>query len=201
MAYPEAIQQLIREFDKMPGIGARTAERLAFHVLRVAPEEALQLALAIRDVRKNVRACSQCCTVTAVDPCTICADPGRDRSTVLVVEQPNDVEAFEAAGFRGLYHVLGGVVNPVEGIEPDDLTIDRLKKRIAAAKIAEVILGMDPDFEGEGTALVVAQQLKALPVRISRLARGIPAGSAIEYSNAAVLAEAVAGRRPVEGRA
>lgn len=201
MAYPEAIQQLIREFDKMPGIGLRTAERLAFHVLRVAPEEALQLALAIRDVRKNVRACSQCATVTAVDPCAICANVDRDRSTVLVVEQPNDVEAFEAAGFRGLYHVLGGVVNPVEGIEPDDLTIDRLKKRLAGGTIAEVILGMDPDFEGEGTALVLAQQLKALPVRVSRLARGIPAGSAIEYSNAAVLAEAVAGRRPVEGRA
>ncbi|MBK6942381.1 MAG: recombination protein RecR [Planctomycetes bacterium] len=201
MAYPEAIQQLIREFDKMPGIGLRTAERLAFHVLRVAPEEALQLALAIRDVRKNVRACSQCSTVTAVDPCAICANSERDRSTVLVVEQPNDVEAFEAAGFRGLYHVLGGVVNPVEGIEPDDLTIDRLKKRLVSGTIAEVILGMDPDFEGEGTALVLAQQLKALPVRVSRLARGIPAGSAIEYSNAAVLAEAVAGRRPVEGRA
>lgn len=201
MAYPEAIQQLIREFDKMPGIGLRTAERLAFHVLRVAPEEALQLALAIRDVCKNVRACSQCCTVTAADPCAVCADPSRDRTTVLVVEQPNDVEAFQAAGFRGLYHVLGGVVNPVEGIEPDDLTIDRLKKRLAQGGVTEVILGMDPDFEGEGTALVVAQQLKGAPVRVSRLARGIPAGSAIEYSNAAVLAEAVAGRRPVEGRA
>lgn len=201
MAYPEAIQQLIREFDKMPGIGLRTAERLAFHVLRVAPEEALQLALAIRDVRKNVRACSHCCTVTAIDPCAICADAQRERTTVLVVEQPNDVEAFEAAGFRGVYHVLGGVVNPVEGIEPDDLTIDRLKRRLGAGTITEVILGMDPDFEGEGTALLLAQQLKALPVRVSRLARGIPAGSAIEYSNAAVLAEAVAGRRPVEGRA
>lgn len=195
MAYPEPIQQLIREFDKMPGIGARTAERLAFYVLRSAPEDALSLALAIRDVKKNVKSCAHCCTVTLRDPCPICADASRDAATLLVVEQPHDVEAFETTGYRGLYHVLGGALSPVDGVEPKQLTIDRLIRRVEAGGIREVILGVDPDFEGDGTALYVAEALKPSGVRLSRIARGIPAGSAIEYSNSAVLAEAVAGRR------
>lgn len=198
MAYPDAIQQLIREFDRMPGIGARTAERLAFYVLRAPPEDALRLALAIRDVKKNVRTCSLCCSVAAADPCGICADPNRDRATILAVEHPHDLEAFEASGYRGVYHVLGGAVNPVEGVDVDHLTIDRLKQRVAEGGTREVILGMDPDFEGDGTALCVRAALKPLGVRVTRIARGVPAGSAIEYSNAAVLAEAVSGRREME---
>jgi len=201
MTYPEPIQQLIREFDKFPGIGARTAERLAFHVLRAPPEDAFALAVAIRDVKKHVKTCSTCCSVTLVDPCARCSDSTRDPSTILVVEQPHDLEAYEAAGYRGSYHVLGGVLNPVDGIEPADLTIERLVKRIGAGVVREVVLGVDPDFEGEGTALYLAGVLKKTGAKISRIARGIPAGSSVEYSNAAVLADAIAGRRPVEGEA
>ncbi len=201
MPYPEPIQQLIREFDKMPGIGARTAERLAFHVLRTSPEEAFALAVAIRDVKKNVKTCSACCTVTLTDPCARCADPSRDHSTILVVEQPHDVEAYEGAGFRGDYHVLGGALNPVEGIEPSHLTIERLLKRLTEGNAKEIILGVDPDFEGDGTALYLQTVLKKSCVKVTRIARGIPAGSAVEYSNSAVLAEAVAGRRVIEGGA
>lgn len=198
MAYPEPIQQLIRELDKLPGVGLRTGERLAFHILRSAPEDALRLALAIRDVKKHVRACSSCCTVTVVEPCPTCADPRRDRTTVLVVEQPHDVEAFETSGYRGLFHVLGGALNPIDGVEPEHLTIDRLKARVREGTIREVILGVDPDFEGDGTALYLAATLKDSGVKVTRIARGIPSGSAIEYSNGSVLAEAVAGRREVD---
>jgi len=198
MAYPKPIQKLIEEFAKMPGVGARTAERLAFHVLRSAPEEALSLALAIRDVKKTVRTCSICCNVATTEPCPICADPERERDTVLVVERSNDLEAFEAAGFRGVYHVLGGVVNPIEGVHPEHLTVPRLVERVASGTVREVILGMDPDFEGDGTALFLASTLKKQGVKVTRIARGVPAGSSIEYSNAAVLAEAVTGRREAE---
>lgn len=201
MAYPEPIQQLIREFDKMPGIGLRTAERLAFYVLRTAPEEALNLALAIRDVRKHVRSCSRCCTVAVQDPCPICAAPDRDARTILVVERPNDVESFESSGYRGTYHVLGGALNPIDGVEPEHLTVDRLVRRVKAGGVDEVVLGVDPDFEGDGTALYVTRELKGLPVRVTRIARGVPVGSAVEYSNGAILAEAMLGRRPVEGGA
>ncbi len=199
MAYPQPIQRLIQEFCRFPGIGPRTAERLAFHVLRSPPEDALNLALAIRDVRKNVRSCAVCCNVSIDDPCLVCADSGRDRTLVLVVEQPKDLEAFEASGYRGLYHVLGGAVNPLEGIEPEHLTTERLKRRVERDGVKEVILGVDPDFEGDGTALFVAKALKGRDVRVTRIARGVPSGSSIEYSNGAVLADAVSGRRDVGG--
>lgn len=194
MAYPEPIQRLITEFERMPGVGPRTAERLAFHVLRASPQDALALALAIRDVKKSVRTCSVCCNITLDDPCALCADSSRDQGTILVVERPNDLEAFEAAGFRGMYHVLGGVVNPVDGIEPEHLTVDRLEKRVKAGGVSEVILGVDPDFEGDGTALYLIAMLKGSGARVTRIARGVPAGSSIEYANAAVLAEAMSGR-------
>ncbi len=198
MAYPEPIQKLIQEFGKMPGVGVRTAERLAFHVLRCSPEDAFNLALAIRDVKKNVRTCSVCCNVSAADPCPVCADSGRDHALVLVVEQPHDLEKFEATGFRGVYHVLGGVVNPIEGIEPEHLTVERLKKRVAGGGIREVILGVDPDFEGDGTALFLRALLNKSAVKVTRIARGVPAGSSIEYTNASVLAEAMSGRQEME---
>ncbi len=201
MTYPEPIQQLIREFDKMPGIGARSAERLAFHVLRSTPDEAYALAVAIRDVKKHVKTCQSCCSVTLEDPCKRCEDASRDHSTILVVEQPHDVEAYEAAGYHGDYHVLGGVLSPVEGIDPSHLTIERLLKRLGGGAVREVILGVDPDFEGDGTALYLTGVLKKAGVKITRIARGIPVGSSVEYSNSAVLAEAVSGRRPVEGEA
>ena len=200
MAYPEPIRKLIAEFEKMPGIGPRTAERLAFHVLRSAPQEALDLALAIRDVRKGVRACSVCCSVAIQDPCAICADESRDRATILVVEQPKDVEAFEATGYRGVYLVLGGALNPVDGIEPEHLTIERLQRRLKEddPAVEEVVIGVDPDFEGDGTALYLSELLEGSSVRVTRIARGVPSGSSIEYANGAVLSEALSGRRDVE---
>ncbi|MFG0317472.1 MAG: recombination mediator RecR [Planctomycetota bacterium JB042] len=198
MAFPEPIEALVREFARMPGIGRRTAERLAFHVLRSRPEDALRLALAIRDVKKGVKTCRRCCGMAAVDPCPICADAERDRSTVMVIEQPRDQEAFEAAGFRGLYHVLGGSVNPIEGIAPEHLTIERLVKRVREDGVREVILGVDADFEGDGTALVVARALEPTGVSVTRIARGLPSGSSIEYANASVLADALTGRRAME---
>jgi recombination protein RecR len=198
MSYPEPIQQLIREFDKMPGIGARTAERLAFYVLRATPEDAFALAVAIRDVKKNVRTCSQCCSVALTDPCALCADPSRDHSRILVVEQPHDVEAFAAAGWKGLFHVLGGALSPVDGVEPAHLTIDRLLARIRHGGVDEVVLGVDPDFEGDGTALYLTSLLAKTGTLTTRIARGVPSGSSVEYSNTAVLADAIALRRTVE---
>lgn len=197
MPYPEPIQALIREFDKMPGIGARTAERLAFYVLHAPPEDAYALAVAIRDVKKSVKTCSSCSSVSMVDPCARCADPARDHSTILVVEQPHDLEAFENAGYRGDYHVLGGALNPVEGIEPAHLTIGKLLARVGRGHVKEVILGVDADFEGDGTALYLAAALEKTGVNVTRIARGIPAGASIEYLNSAVLADAVSGRRPL----
>lgn len=198
MAFPAPIEALVREFSRLPGIGRRTAERLAFHVLRSSPEDALRLALAIRDVKKGVKTCRVCCGVAAVDPCPICADTTRDRTMVMVVEQPKDQEAFEAAGFRGVYHVLGGSVNPIEGITREHLTIERLVKRVREGALREVILGVDADFEGDGTALVVARALEPTGVTVTRIARGLPAGSSVEYANASVLAEALSGRRALE---
>lgn len=198
MPYPEPIERLIDEFSRMPGIGRRTAERLTFHVLRAPPEEAMALALAVRDVKKVVRNCGICCTVADSDPCSVCADESRDRSVILVVEQPRDLESYEASGYQGLYHVLGGAVSPVDGVEPKHLTLEKLKQRVLKEEIKEVILGVDPDFEGEGTALFVRDTLTKTGVKITRIARGIPAGTSIEYANASVLAEAVSGRREME---
>ena len=198
MAFPEPIEALIREFARLPGIGRRTAERLAFHILHETPENARKLALAIRDVKQGVRTCRVCCGIATSDPCSICVDDERDRATVMVVEQPKDLDAFEAAGFRGVYHVLGGAVNPMEGITPEHLTVDRLKARVAKGGVREVILGVDADFEGDGTALIVTRALEPSGVKVTRIARGLPAGSSIEYANSSVLSEALTGRRALE---
>lgn len=204
-AYPESVRRLIDQFTRLPGIGRRSAERLAFHVLKSDAGEALGLARAIEDVKAKVRHCSVCFNIADTDPCAICADGRRERGTVLVVEQPKDLIALEQTGmFRGVYHVLMGRLSPLDGIGPDDLTIGALLARVTdpaknagGVRVEEVVLGLNPTMEGDGTGLYLAEQLKG-KVKVSRLARGLPTGWQLEYANKAVLADAIQGRREVE---
>lgn len=201
-AYPEPVERLIRELARLPGIGPRSAERLAFHVLKATPDEALALSRAIADVKRSVRHCSTCWNLADEDPCVICASADRDRRLVLVVEQPRDLIALEQTGmFKGLYHVLMGRVSPLEGVGAGDLTIGSLLERVEKSRggtaIEEVILGLNPTFEGDGTAMLLAEELGARGVRVSRLARGLPSGGQLEFASRAVLAEAIVGRQSV----
>ncbi len=191
------IENLIERLRRLPGIGPKTAERLAFHLLRVEADEALQLAQAIEAVRAAVKTCSRCCNLDAQDPCRVCSDPARDRAIVLVVEDPREVARFEEIGYRGLYHVLQGRLSQLEGIRPEDLTTDLLLRRVASERPAEVCLATNPDLEGEGTARVLAEQLRPLGVKVTRLARGLPAGASIAQVSAPILADAIEGRRPL----
>ncbi|MBI5431349.1 MAG: recombination protein RecR [Planctomycetes bacterium] len=202
MAYPEPLERLVQAFERFPGVGRRTAERLAFHVLR--DEEARELANAIQHALAHTKTCSVCCNVAETDPCAVCSDEQRDARTICVVERPRDVEALERASvFRGRYHVLMGAFNPAEGTDPRHLTVDRLRARVASHGADEVILATDPDAEGEATAQLVLEALETLgnqAPRVSRLARGVPSGSAIEYLHRGVLEDALAGRREVKLR-
>jgi len=205
-SYPDSVQQLITELSRLPGVGRRTAERMAFWVLKSERDEALRLADAIRQVKERVRHCTICWNLTDSDPCAICADPRRDASLVLVVEQPRDLVSMEQAGmFRGIYHVLMGRIDPLDGVGPESLTVADLVRRVRdpaknarGIPIAEVILGMNPDLEGDTTGLVVAERLRDGGVRVTRLARGLPSGSNIEFASRAVLADAIAGRRDLD---
>ncbi|MBL4846510.1 MAG: recombination protein RecR [Planctomycetes bacterium] len=194
--YGEAVNRLISSFKKLPGIGQRTAERLAFHLLLAPKDEALALAEALRDVKERAKPCSQCFHVTETDPCPICADPRRERGTVCVVERPPDVLAMEkSGGYRGLYHVLLGSVSLIEGVDPDDLTIAPLVERVRREGIQEVILATNPNFDGDSTALHLREALEPLGVRLTRLARGLPTGSSLEFASKAILSEALEGRQ------
>ncbi len=205
MAYPAALEALVDAFERFPGIGRRTAERLAFHILRDPSSRAL--SRAIEDAVARARRCGRCCNVAESDPCPLCADPDRDDTLLCVVEEPRHVEAMErSAAFKGRYHVLMGSYNPAEGSEPRHLTLAELVRRVGEERPREVILATDPDQEGEATACLVSEALRsALPEetgseagpRITRLARGLPAGSAIEYLHRGVLEDALAGLRPV----
>ncbi|HZW08622.1 MAG TPA: recombination mediator RecR [Phycisphaerales bacterium] len=202
-AYPEPVDRLITELASLPGIGRRSAERIAFHLLKADEPKAMALARAIADTKRAVKHCSICSNLTAADPCPICADPERDRSRVLVVEQPKDLIALEQTGmYKGLYHVLMGRLSPLDGIGPGELTIAELLRRLdnpaknpGAVKIEEVILGLNPTLEGDGTALYLAEQIRARAVAVTRLARGLPSGAQLEYVSKAVLADAIEGRR------
>ncbi len=192
--YSEPVERLLAELGKLPGVGQRTAERLAYHLLRQPAEEAMKLAIAIRDLKKLVRPCSVCGNPDETDPCAVCADPRRDRGAILVVETPKDLAAIERCGaWHGVYHILGGRLAPLDGLGPEDLRVRELVARLTP-EVREVVLGTNPDLEGDGTALYLREALAGRPVRISRLARGLPAGSTIEYSSGAVLAEAVSAR-------
>ncbi len=193
---PSSLARLKAELEKLPGIGPRSAERLAFYLLKAGKDEALALADAIRDVKALVRHCATCFNLTESDPCAICADPRRDQSQIFVVEQPKDVLLLESTGLvRGVYHVLLGHIAPLDGVEPGDLTIDALLDRVRKGGVKEVVLATNPTMEGEGTALHIKSVLAASGVQVTRLARGLPSGSQIEYATRAVLQDAIDGRR------
>ena len=181
------IENLIERLNRLPGIGPKTAERLAFHLLRVEQQEALELAEAIEAVRKTVKNCSVCFQLDASDPCSVCSDETRERNMMLVVEDPREVARFEDIGFRGVYHVLQGRLSQVEGIRPEDLTISQLLKRVDDGEFLEVCLATNPDLEGEGTAMMLAEKLAKSGTRLTRLARGLPAGSSIAQVSSSIL--------------
>lgn len=195
---PESLNRLMAELTRLPGIGPRSAERIAFHLLRAPRDEALALANAVRDIKQNLRHCGSCFNLTEHDPCSICSDPSRDRSLVVVVEQPRDLMLLEQTGLvRGHYHVLMGHIAPLEGIEPADLTIDALVARVRKGGIDEVLLATNPTMEGDGTALHIHSVLAPLGVKVSRLARGLAVGSQVEYASRAMLEAAITGRTPM----
>lgn len=192
--YSPAVERLITELSKLPGIGPRTAQRLAFHILKVRPEEILPLAAAIVDVKEKIRFCRQCFNLAEGDLCTICADARRDGSLICVVEQPADIIPIERTReYRGLYHVLGGALSPLDGVDPADLHVAELLTRVAAG-IDEVIVATNPTMTGEATALYIADLLPA-EVRVSRLASGLPVGGDLEYADELTLGRAFTGRR------
>jgi recombination protein RecR len=190
------IARLMQELGKLPGIGPKSAERLAHHLLQAPRAEVLGLADALRAVKEQIRPCRECCNPTENDLCAICADPRRDASVVCVVEQPRDLLALERSGsFRGLYHVLHGRLAPLDGVGPERLTIDRLLARTRSGRVQEVIMATNPTTEGDGTALYLSTLLGPLGVKVTRLARGLPTGSVLEFANSQMLADALEGRR------
>jgi len=194
--YSQAIETLISELGKLPGIGARSAERLAFHLLKSERDEAMALSDAIRAVKLNVRPCKVCYNLAEDDLCAVCSDPRRDHAVVCVVEQPKDLLALESTGvYRGVYHVLMGHIAPLENVTADDLTIDALVDRVRQGSVREVILATNPNVAGDGTGLHISSVLAPTGVRITRLARGLPAGSQIEYASKSVLSDAISERR------
>jgi recombination protein RecR len=194
--FSESLANLIDQFARLPGIGQKSAERLAYHVLRVNKAEALALADAIRNVRENLHYCQQCYFLAEGDLCEICRDTQRDPTMLCVVEQPRDVIALEQAGaYRGVYHVLLGRIAPLEGIGPEQLTLDRLIERVRSGGVKEVIMATNPNVEGDGTALFISNALAPFGVSITRLARGITTGSILEYTNREILADALVGRQ------
>ena len=195
MKRPLVVTQLLEELKRMPGIGQKTAERLSFFLMRGSAERANKLADAIRNVKDKIILCSQCNGITEKNPCDICSDPKRDTSFLCVVEEPHDVYAMENMGyFRGIYHVLMGVISPLDGIGPSDLTIEALKQRINQTNIQEVVLATNPDMEGESTAVYIAKILKSPNIKITRIARGLPIGSDIEYADEVTLMKSLEGR-------
>ncbi len=192
----ESVTRLVEEFAKLPGIGKKSAERLAYHILRIHQSEALALADAIRGVRENVRYCRNCYNLTEQEECEICRDSKRDASLLCVVEQPRDLMALEQAGtYHGLYHVLLGRLAPLDGVGPEQLTIEALADRVRHGQFEEIIMATNPTLEGDGTALYLSNVLAEFPVRITRLARGITTGSVLEFANKEILVDALAGRQ------
>jgi len=192
-SYPQSVERLISEFAKFPGIGKKTAQRMAFHVLMSNNEHSAHLAQAVMDVKTKILLCSACGGITEDDPCHICSDTRRDKNLICIVEDPADIYAFERMGiFRGLYHVLGGVISPLDGIGPDSLTIDRLLTRIQEGM--EIILATNASIEGDTTALYLGKILNGKGVEVTRLARGIPVGGELEYIDEATLQRAIEGR-------
>ena len=190
-----AVENLVAQLTRLPGVGTRTAQRLAFHLMRTQKEEALQLAQAIEEVKERVRFCSECGNWTEEEVCAICADARRDHSVICVVEHPADLLSIErTAEFRGLYHVLGGALSPIDGVEPSDLRIDELLGRVERNGVEEVVLATNPNMTGEATAAYLADRLRGR-ARVTRLASGLPVGSDLEYADEVTLGRAFSGRR------
>jgi recombination protein RecR len=197
--YTETLNRLIEEFGRLPGVGPKTAERLAFYVLNSDAQEAIKLADAIRDVKTKIKRCRICCNLSEEGVCQVCQDSRRDHSLICVVEQPKDVISLEKTGAcKWIYHVLGGHIAPLDGVEAHDLTIDKLVDRVRAGGVSEIVMATNPNLEGDGTSLYVSSLLRPLGVRITRLARGLPTGSTIEYASGKILTDAILGRQELD---
>ena len=193
---PAVVERLAAEFGRLPGIGPKTAQRLTFHCLSTPPEVTLRLAGALEELHRGVRPCTRCHFIAEAELCAICSNPRRDQTVLCVVEEALDVLAVERSGeFSGLYHVLGGSLSPIDGVGPDQLTIDALEARIREGDVHEVVIATDPDVEGEATAHYLADRLGAAGVSVSRLAHGLPAGADLQYADELTVARALAGRR------
>ena len=194
--YPEPIAKLIEAFSRLPGIGPKTAARLAFHVLRMQENDVTDFAKALVNVKRNLLYCSVCCNITDSDPCRICQDKHRDQSAICVVQEPKDLIAMERTKeFQGLYHVLHGAISPVEGIGPDDIRIGELLNRLTDETVQELIIATNPNIEGEATAMYLSRLVKPFGIRVTRIAHGLPVGGDLEYADEVTLSKALEGRR------
>jgi recombination protein RecR len=194
--YARPVERLITELSKLPSIGPRSAQRIAFHIIRGRQEDAFGLAEALREVKERIKPCRRCFNLTEAEECEICRDARRDRSAICVVEDPYDIGPIERTGeYRGLYHVLGGALSPLDGIEPEDLRIAELLERIEKEEIKELVIATNPNTTGEATAMFIAQEVKDLPLRVTALASGLPVGGDLEYADEVTLGRAFAGRR------
>mgnify|MGYP001954251773 CR=1 FL=1 len=196
MHYPEPIAKLIDSFSKLPGIGPKTAARLAFYVLRMKDDDVVQFAKSLVNVKRNLSYCSVCCNITDTDPCRICSDQSRDRSVICVVQEAKDVIAMERTKeFHGMYHVLHGAISPMEGIGPDEIKVAELLKRLANDEVQELILATNPNVEGEATAMYLSRLVKPFQLKVTRIAHGLPVGGDLEYADEVTLSKALEGRR------
>jgi recombination protein RecR len=196
--YARPVERLIAELSKLPTIGPKSAQRIAFHVVRERPDNARALAEALREVKERIKPCRRCFNLTEAEECDICRDTRRDSSVICVVEDPYDIGPIERTGeYRGLYHVLGGALSPLDGIEPEDLRIAELVERVGKEQVKEVVVATNPNTTGEATALFIAQELKDMPVRVTALASGLPVGGDLEYADEVTLGRAFAGRREI----
>ena len=194
--FAEPMARLIEELKKLPGVGGKTAQRYAFHILRATDEDAEQLADAIRHLKASLHLCSVCNNITDVDPCVYCSNPTRNQRVVCVVEEPTNIAAVEKTGhYNGVYHVLHGALSPLHGVGPDQLRITSLERRVAAGSVDELIVATNPTVEGEATATYISRLLKPSGIRITRIATGVPAGSDIEYADEVTMQKAIEGRR------
>ena len=194
----ESVEMLIEQLMRFPGIGRKTAQRLAMYILKQPREEVEKLAKTLIDVKEKIKYCSICFNITEVDPCPICSNQRRDRETICVVEEPADVMAIERTNeYNGLYHVLGGVLSPLDGIGPDDLRVRELVERVSSGNVKEVIIALNPSVEGETTSVYIANLIKPFGIKVTRIARGLPIGTALEYADTATLVRALEGRTTI----
>ncbi|NDI34798.1 recombination mediator RecR [Chengkuizengella sediminis] len=196
MHYPEPVSKLIDSFTRLPGIGTKTAARLAFHVIRMKEEDVVEFAKALVNVKRNLHYCSVCCNITDVDPCRICSDKSRDSSVICVIQEPKDLVAMERTKeFQGYYHVLHGAISPMEGIGPDEIRVAELLTRLSDERVKELILATNPNIEGEATAMYLSRLVKPFGIKMTRIAHGLPVGGDLEYADEVTLSKALEGRR------